>query len=80
MPDARSSDAVDRELAQHKIAPDRTQHYRWKRRRHRLSRAWRPIHRPRYGNLVILAAHFGSGGEAPVAPMLSIPVFVAALG
>src|SRR5258705_1825894 len=32
------------------------------------------------GNLVILAAHFGSGGETPVAPMLSIPVFVAALG
>src|SRR6476660_6503798 len=32
------------------------------------------------GNLVILAAHFVSGGEAPVAPMLSVPVFVAALG
>jgi uncharacterized membrane protein YoaK (UPF0700 family) len=32
------------------------------------------------GNLVILAAHLVSGGEAPVAPMLSVPVFVAALG
>jgi uncharacterized membrane protein YoaK (UPF0700 family) len=32
------------------------------------------------GNLVILAAHLASGGEAPVAPMLSVPVFVAALG
>jgi uncharacterized membrane protein YoaK (UPF0700 family) len=32
------------------------------------------------GNLVILAAHMASGGEAPVAPMLSVPVFVAALG
>jgi uncharacterized membrane protein YoaK (UPF0700 family) len=32
------------------------------------------------GNLVILAAHFVSGGEAPVATMLSVPVFVAALG
>jgi hypothetical protein len=34
---------------------------------------------PRYRQLVILAAHFVSGGEA-VAPMLSVPVFVAALG
>src|SRR6266404_9442069 len=32
------------------------------------------------GNLVILAAHLVSAGEAPVAPMLSVPVFVAALG
>jgi uncharacterized membrane protein YoaK (UPF0700 family) len=32
------------------------------------------------GNLVILAAHPVSGGEAAVAPMLSVPVFVAALG
>ena len=32
------------------------------------------------GNLVILAAHLASGGKAPVAPMLSVPVFVAALG
>jgi uncharacterized membrane protein YoaK (UPF0700 family) len=32
------------------------------------------------GNLVILAAHVVSGGEAPVAPMLSVPVFMAALG
>jgi uncharacterized membrane protein YoaK (UPF0700 family) len=32
------------------------------------------------GNLVILAAHLVSGGEAPVAPMLSVPVFVTALG
>ena len=32
------------------------------------------------GNLVILAAHPVSGGEALVAPMLSVPVFVAALG
>src|SRR6202166_1377376 len=32
------------------------------------------------GNLVILAAHLVSGGEALVAPMLSVPVFVAALG
>ena len=32
------------------------------------------------GNLVILAAHLVSGGVAPVAPMLSVPVFVAALG
>ena len=32
------------------------------------------------GNLVILAAHLVSAGEAPVAPMLPVPVFVAALG
>ena len=32
------------------------------------------------GNLVILAAHLVSGNGAPVAPMLSVPVFVAALG
>jgi hypothetical protein len=32
------------------------------------------------GNLVILAAHLVSGEEAPVAPMLSVPVFMAALG
>src|SRR5258705_5998521 len=32
------------------------------------------------GNLVILAAHLVSGSGAPVAPMLSVPMFVAALG
>src|SRR6266446_3812322 len=32
------------------------------------------------GNFVILAAHLVSGSGAPVAPMLSVPVFVAALG
>jgi uncharacterized membrane protein YoaK (UPF0700 family) len=32
------------------------------------------------GNLVILAAHVSSGGAAPVAPMLSVPVFIVALG
>jgi uncharacterized membrane protein YoaK (UPF0700 family) len=32
------------------------------------------------GNLVILAAHLVSGSGAPVAAMLSVPVFVAALG
>src|SRR5882757_8698341 len=32
------------------------------------------------GNLVILAAHVVSGGEAPVAPMLSVPVFMMVLG
>src|SRR5713226_6958726 len=32
------------------------------------------------GNLVILAGHLVSGSGAPVAPMLSVPVFVAALG
>src|SRR5260370_3472561 len=31
------------------------------------------------GNLVILAAHLVSGGKALVAPMLAVPVFVAAL-
>ncbi len=32
------------------------------------------------GNLVILAAHLVSGGAAPVAPMLAVPVFMVALG
>src|SRR5882724_8085523 len=32
------------------------------------------------GNLVFLAGHLVSGSGAPVAPMLSVPVFVAALG
>jgi uncharacterized membrane protein YoaK (UPF0700 family) len=32
------------------------------------------------GNLVILAAHAVNGGRAMLAPMLSVPVFVAALG
>ncbi|HVH82025.1 MAG TPA: YoaK family protein [Stellaceae bacterium] len=32
------------------------------------------------GNLVILAAHSVSGGSAQLAPMLSVPVFIAALG
>lgn len=32
------------------------------------------------GNLVILAAHVVSGGTAPLAPMLSVPVFIAVLG
>jgi len=32
------------------------------------------------GNLVILAAHLVSGGEAAVAPMLSVPVFMISLG
>jgi uncharacterized membrane protein YoaK (UPF0700 family) len=32
------------------------------------------------GNLVILAAHLANGGKAPVAPILSVPVFVVALG
>jgi len=32
------------------------------------------------GNLVILAGHLVSGSGAPVAPMLSVPVFVATLG
>ena len=31
------------------------------------------------GNLVILAAHAVNGGGAPLAPMLSVPVFIAAL-
>src|ERR1700687_3486283 len=32
------------------------------------------------GNLVILAAHVVSGGKAELAPILSVPVFVAVLG
>ena len=32
------------------------------------------------GNLVILAAHVVTGGEAGIAPMLSVPVFMAVLG
>jgi uncharacterized membrane protein YoaK (UPF0700 family) len=32
------------------------------------------------GNLVILAAHLVSGGAAPIAPMLSVPVFIVGLG
>jgi uncharacterized membrane protein YoaK (UPF0700 family) len=32
------------------------------------------------GNLVILAAHIVNGGEAQIAPMLSVPVFMVALG
>jgi uncharacterized membrane protein YoaK (UPF0700 family) len=32
------------------------------------------------GNLVILAAHVAAGGEAQIAPMLSVPVFMVALG
>jgi uncharacterized membrane protein YoaK (UPF0700 family) len=32
------------------------------------------------GNLVILAAHVTSGGTARLAPMLSVPVFLVALG
>jgi uncharacterized membrane protein YoaK (UPF0700 family) len=32
------------------------------------------------GNLVILASRIVTGGEAPVAPMLSVPVFMAVLG
>jgi len=32
------------------------------------------------GNLVILAAHVVDGGAAPLAPMLSVPVFMTALG
>jgi uncharacterized membrane protein YoaK (UPF0700 family) len=31
------------------------------------------------GNLVILASHIVNGGEAPVAPMLSVPVFMVML-
>jgi uncharacterized membrane protein YoaK (UPF0700 family) len=31
------------------------------------------------GNLVILAAHLAGGGAAPLAPMLSVPVFMLAL-
>src|SRR5262249_57327020 len=32
------------------------------------------------GNLVILAAHIVSGGTAPLAPMLSVPIFMMVLG
>jgi uncharacterized membrane protein YoaK (UPF0700 family) len=32
------------------------------------------------GNLVILAAHIGGGGEAQIAPMLSVPVFFVMVG
>jgi uncharacterized membrane protein YoaK (UPF0700 family) len=32
------------------------------------------------GNLVILAAHIGGGGEAQIAPMLSVPVFIVMVG
>src|SRR5262249_59299061 len=32
------------------------------------------------GNLVVLAAHRSTGGEAQIAPMLSVPVFMAVLG
>ena len=32
------------------------------------------------GNLVILAAHIAGGGEAPIALLLSVPVFMVALG
>jgi uncharacterized membrane protein YoaK (UPF0700 family) len=32
------------------------------------------------GNLAILAAHVVSGGAAPLAPMLSVPVFMVVLG
>ena len=32
------------------------------------------------GNLVILAAHVVSGGSTPLAPMLSVPVFMVVLG
>lgn len=32
------------------------------------------------GNLVILASHIVAGGEAPIAPMLSVPVFMVVLG
>src|SRR5215813_8447711 len=32
------------------------------------------------GNLVILAAHVVSGGATPLAPMLSVPVFMEVLG
>src|ERR1700688_1326674 len=31
------------------------------------------------GNLVILASHIVNGGEAPVSPMLSVPVFMVVL-
>ena len=32
------------------------------------------------GNLVILASHVVAGGETPIAPMLSVPVFMVVLG
>src|SRR5260221_2648789 len=32
------------------------------------------------GNLVILAAHIVGGGEAQIAPMLSVPVFILIVG
>ncbi|WP_354082007.1 YoaK family protein [Bradyrhizobium sp. S3.3.6] len=32
------------------------------------------------GNMVILAAHLVDGGTAPMAPILSVPVFIAVLG
>src|SRR5260221_1793653 len=32
------------------------------------------------GNLVILAAHIVGGGEAQIAPMLSVPVFIVMVG
>src|SRR5260370_30993367 len=32
------------------------------------------------GNLVILAAHIVGGGEAQIAPMLSVPVFIMMVG
>jgi uncharacterized membrane protein YoaK (UPF0700 family) len=32
------------------------------------------------GNLAILAVHLGGGGAAPLAPMLSVPVFMVVLG
>jgi uncharacterized membrane protein YoaK (UPF0700 family) len=32
------------------------------------------------GNLVILAAHIVNGGSTPLAPILSVPVFIGALG
>jgi uncharacterized membrane protein YoaK (UPF0700 family) len=32
------------------------------------------------GNLVILAAHMAGGGDAPIALLLSVPVFILALG
>src|ERR1700704_2822011 len=32
------------------------------------------------GNLVMLAAHLVGGGEAQIAPMLSVPVFVVMVG
>jgi uncharacterized membrane protein YoaK (UPF0700 family) len=32
------------------------------------------------GNLVVLATHLVNGGAAPLAPMLSVPVFMAVLG